>query len=119
MKLTLYHLKTCDTCRKAIKALQAAGHDLTLIDVRADGVSTADLVQIEKAVGWEKLLNTRSTTWRGLEAADKANMNAAKAIALISEHPTLIKRPVIARHNSEGDTLVTVGWTKGVQAELS
>jgi len=114
MKLTVYHLKTCDTCRKAIKTMQAAGHDLTLIDVRADGVPAADLSRIEKAVGWEKCLNTRSTTWRELDDADKANMNAAKAITLMSEHPTLIKRPVIDR-----GALITVGWTKDVQAELS
>jgi len=119
MKLTVYHLKTCDTCRKAIKALQAAGHDLSLIDVRADGVPAAELTRIEKAVGWEKLLNTRSTTWRGLADSDKADMDAAKAIALMGEHPTLIKRPVIDRNNSEGGALISVGWTKDVQAELS
>ena len=114
MTLTVYHLKTCDTCRKAIKAMQAAGHELTLIDVRADGVPAQDLIRIEKAVGWEKLLNTRSTTWRGLGEADKTDMDAEKAIALLSEHPTLIKRPVIER-----GALITVGWTKDVQAELS
>ena len=114
MKLTVYHLKTCDTCRKAIKAMTAAGHELTLIDVRADGVPSADLVRIEKAVGWEKLLNTRSTTWRGLSDEDKADMGSGKAIALMGEHPTLIKRPVIDR-----GALITVGWTKDVQAELS
>jgi len=118
MKLTVYHLKTCDTCRKAIKTLQGAGHELTLIDVRADGVATAELIRIEKSVGWEKLLNTRSTTWRGLDAADKADIDATKAINLMSQHPTLIKRPVIARNNSEGGALITVGWTKEVQAEL-
>jgi len=118
MKLTIYHLKTCDTCRKAIKALQGAGHNLTLIDVRADGVPAAKLARLEKAVGWEKLLNTRSTTWRGLSDADKANMDATKATRLMSKHPTLIKRPVIARNNSEGGALITVGWTKEVQAEL-
>ena len=114
MKLTVYHLKTCDTCRKAIKAMTAAGHDLTLIDVRADGVPSNELSLIEKAVGWEKLLNTRSSTWRGLSDTDKADIDASKAIALMSEHPTLIKRPVIKR-----DALITVGWTKEVQAELS
>lgn len=118
MILTVYHLKTCDTCRKAMKAMQAAGHDLSLIDVRADGVPTAELSRIEKAVGWEKLLNTRSTTWRGLGESDKADMNAAKAIALLTEHPTLIKRPVIIRDAAQGDGLITVGWTKDVQSEL-
>ena len=114
MKLTVYHLKTCDTCRKAIKTLGAAGHELTLIDVRADGVPEAVLTRISGSVGWEKLLNTRSTTWRGLSEDDKTNINEAKAIALMLEHPTLIKRPVIDR-----GALITVGWTKDVQAELS
>lgn len=118
MKLTVYHLKTCDTCRKAIKALGAAGHALTLIDVRADGVALEELSRIEEAVGWKTLLNTRSTTWRGLGEADKADMNAEKAIALMGQHPTLIKRPVIDRHVSQGGALITAGWTKDVQAEL-
>ncbi|WP_026942935.1 Spx/MgsR family RNA polymerase-binding regulatory protein [Hellea balneolensis] len=112
MTLTVYHLKTCDTCRKAIKALQGAEHELSLVDVRADGVQAQDLERFAKAVGWEKLLNTRSTTWRGLDDADKADMNATKAVALMAQHPTLIKRPVIERQ----DALVTVGWTKDVQA---
>ena len=119
MKLTVYHLKTCDTCRKAIKALQGAGHQLALIDVRADGVAADELSRMADAVGWEKLLNTRSTTWRGLSDADKADMSAAKATALMSDHPTLIKRPVIERHDSQGGALITVGWTKDVQADLT
>lgn len=118
MTLTVYHLKNCDTCRKAIKAMTAAGHQLTLIDVRADGVPAAELTHIEKAIGWEKLLNTRSTTWRGLIEGDKADMDASKAVALMTEHPTLIKRPVIIRDDAKGAGQISVGWTKEVQAEL-
>ena len=110
--MKIYHLKTCDTCRKAIKALKAAGHEPALTDVRADGVSAQELVQIEAAVGYEKLLNTRSTTWRGLEGSEKHNIDAAKALDLMAQHPTLIKRPVISN-----DGQITVGWTKEVQAQ--
>ncbi len=110
MMLTVYHLKTCDTCKKAIKALESAGHNLTLIDVRADGIRSQKLAELEKVVGYEKLLNTRSTTWRGLEDADKTDMTSAKALTLMGAHPTLIKRPVI----DDGDA-VTVGWTQEVQ----
>ena len=118
MTLTVYHLKSCDSCRKAIKAMTVAGHELTLIDVRADGVPSEELTRIEKAIGWEKLLNSRSTTWRGLNESDKTDMDASKAIALMREHPTLIKRPVIIRDETQGAGLITVGWTKEVQAEL-
>lgn len=112
MNLTVYHLKTCDTCRKAVKALAAAGHNLTLVDVRADGVPSENLARILTEVGTAKLLNTRSTTWRGLSEAEKANVTDDKALKLLAAHPTLIKRPVI----DNGDR-VTAGWSKAEQAE--
>ena len=107
--LTLYGLKTCDTCKKAIKALEAAGHSVTYIDVRADGVPM-DMLQ-----GWldahgDVLINTRSTTWRGLDDDQRLKAESDPA-ALLSLHPTLIKRPVIVN-----DGVVTVGWSKSVQA---
>ena len=113
MTLTVYHLKTCDTCRKAIKALKATGQTLVLVDVRADGVPKADLARLANAVGWETLLNTRSTTWRGLSDTEKSEMNQDKALKLMGEHPTLIKRPVI-----DTGTNVLVGWKADVQDAL-
>ena len=109
MPLTVYHLKTCDTCRKAIKAL-GEKHALDLIDVRADGVAEVVISGWIDEAGYETVLNTRSTTWRGLEDAEKADMNAAKALALLVEHPTLIKRPVI----TDGDK-ITIGWKADAQ----
>ena len=114
MSLTIYHLKTCDTCRKAIKAIKAAGYELSLVDVRTDGVPVDKLHEIASAVGWEKLLNTRSTTWRGLSEAEKSDMNQAKALTLMGAHPTLIKRPVIDTGRE-----ISVGWTKEAQARFS
>lgn len=111
MPLTVYHLKTCDTCRKAIKALKAVGHELILIDVRADGVSKETLESIVASVGFETLLNTRSTMWRGLDDTDKVDVDASKAISLMVKHPTLIKRPVI----TDGDKM-TVGWKAEAQS---
>ncbi len=111
MDLTVYHLKNCDTCKKAIKALEDAGRNLTLIDVRADGVPAKVLAEIEKSVGYEVLMNTRSTTWRGLDEADRQDMTREKALRLMGVHPTLIKRPVVV-----GGSSTTVGWAKDVQA---
>jgi len=108
--MILFGLKTCDTCRKALKAL---GTRARFHDVRADGVSKAQIRRWAKAVGWENLLNTRSTTWRGLDAADKADLDDAQAIALMAAHPTLIKRPVI-----EANGEVHVGWSKETGAAL-
>lgn len=111
MTLTVYHLKTCDTCRKAIKALKANGHDMTLIDVRADDLSRETISELTRRAGWETLLNTRSTTWRGLSEEQKNDLTEDGAIDLMTDHPTLIKRPVII----SADT-ISVGWRKDVQA---
>ncbi len=111
--ITLYGLKNCDTCRKALKALQAAGLNVILHDVREDGLSQQQLHLWVKTVGYERLLNTRSTTWRSIDAALKENVDASKAMALMMENPTLIKRPVIEQENA-----IHVGWSKETQDEL-
>ncbi len=98
-------LKNCDTCRNAMKWLAAAGKAARLHDVRADGLDGAALDRWIAAVGWEALLNRRGTTWRKLADADKADVDAAKARALMVEHPALIKRPVFER-----DGRVIVGF---------
>ncbi len=92
--ITVYGLKTCDTCRKALSWLSAEKLVHHFVDLRADGVTKVDVKRFAQAVGWEKLLNKASTTWRGLDEAVKNDLNEAKAIALMVAHPTLIKRPV-------------------------
>lgn len=99
-------LKTCDTCRKARKALEAAGHTVAYVDVRTDGVSEADLDAIIAEFP-EKVVNKASATWRGLSDDEKS-----KDIKdLLVAHPTLMKRPVII-----ADTM-TLGWDKATQAK--
>lgn len=92
--LTVWGLKTCDTCKKALKWLADEGIAHAVKDVRADGVPAAELARWVDAVGWETLVNKSSTTWRGLADADKEGLDAARAKALLAAHPTLIKRPV-------------------------
>ncbi|MBE0413271.1 arsenate reductase family protein [Yoonia sp.] len=104
--MRFFGLKSCDTCRKAIKALQAAGHRPKVIDVRADGLSDDDRAQIMTRFG-DAAINRASTTWRGLSDAEKA----ADPATLLGAHPTLLKRPVIV----DGDDW-TIGWKADVQA---
>ena len=110
--MKIYHLKTCDTCRKAIKALRAAGHEPVLHDVRADGLDAATLKTLEAALGYESLVNKKSTTWRGLSDAEKSELSRESALSLLAENPTLMKRPVI-----EHDGRFTLGWSKAVQEQ--
>ncbi len=104
--MRFFGLKSCDTCRKALKSLAAAGHNPQVIDVRADGVRDADRGAIIAAFG-EAAINRASTTWRGLSDDEKA----ADPAALLAAHPTLMKRPVI-----EQDGQWTIGWKPDVQA---
>lgn len=103
--MKLYGLKNCDTCRKAMKGFDASGTSYTFVDVRADGVPDDDLKRWIDVLGAKALLNTRSTTWRGLSDKEKDWSTDADARALLSKHPTLIKRPVIVSEDS-----ITVGW---------
>lgn len=112
--MDIYGLKNCDACRKAKKALDAADIKYAFHDVREDGVTKAQIGRWAKAVGTDKLLNKSSTTWRSLPDSEKENVTEKKAISLMTENPTLIKRPVIER----GPTQVFAGWTKDTQAAV-
>ena len=92
--IAIYGLKNCDTCRKARKWLVEKEIEHRFHDVRSDGLDTATLTVWADALGWEKLLNRRGTTWRGLAASDKEGLDQATATALMAAHPALIKRPV-------------------------
>ena len=102
--MVLYGLKNCDTCRKALKQLPNA----EFRDVREDGVPAGVLKSAYATFGAE-VLNTRSTTWRRLDAVERDR----DPIALLTDHPTLMKRPLIV----DGDTL-HLGWGAQVQARL-
>lgn len=111
--ITVTGIKSCDTCRKALAWLKNQGMDHQYHDLRADGLDQNRLTKWVEALGWEVVLNRRSTTWRGLDDADKADLSDGKAIRLMSEHPTLIKRPVFEVGND-----VHIGFSETVQKAL-
>lgn len=102
--MRLYGLKTCDTCRKALKSLP----DAQFVDVRSDGVPETVLSRAFAEFG-NALLNTRSTTWRGLDEEQRAR----PVLELLADHPTLMKRPLIEK---DGD--LSLGWTAETRAAL-
>ena len=79
--ISIYGLKNCDTCRKALKWLEAEGIAHEFKDIRADGFSDAQLDNWVATAGWETLLNRRGTTWRKLSDAEKDGVDEAKAKA--------------------------------------
>ena len=112
--LKMYGLQTCDTCRKARKALEAAGKEVEFFDLREmDDLSKHIPVWIEK-VGADRLLNKASTTWRNLAEGEKAMAEDRTGYrALLQTNPALIKRPVIV----DGEA-VYAGWKSDVQSAL-
>jgi Spx/MgsR family transcriptional regulator len=92
---TLVGIKTCDSVRKARKWLDANGVQYTYHDLREDGLDKAALEAWVSSLGWEVLLNKRSTTWKQLSDDDRKDLDEAKVIMLLLAHPTLIKRPVL------------------------
>ena len=116
--ITLYGIKNCDTVRKACKWLDANGVEYHFHDVRKDGLTATRIKQWTKSVDWELLLNRRGLTWRQLSDDEKADLNKNKAVRLMSDKPTLIKRPVLEISAESGDA-VLVGFKEEIyKAEL-
>jgi Spx/MgsR family transcriptional regulator len=93
--ITLYGIRSCDTVRKARRWLDQHGIDYHFHDLREDGLEPARVAAWLAALGNEKLLNRRSTTWKALPAADREAVDDRRAEALILDHPTLVKRPLL------------------------
>lgn len=112
MTIKLFGLKNCDTCKKALNELEAAGQSPEFVDIRTEADLPKKLPDWLKAVG-DKLVNRSSTTWRGLSEEDKARASGSSLEGLLLGNPTLIKRPVI---EVDGDVLV--GWTDATRARI-
>ena len=89
--IKVYGIKNCDTVKKAIVYLNDCGIDYEFIDFRQNPISLQVLKKMVESVGWELLINKRSTTYRSLSEEEKSNIN----YDLVLKLPTLIKRPVL------------------------
>ena len=95
MSITIYGIKNCDTMKKARTWLEGQGVAYRFHDYKTDGIDKAHLDAWCQALGWEKVLNRAGTTFRALPDAKKANLDAAKAVALMLQQPSMIKRPIL------------------------
>ena len=95
MTVTLYGVPNCDTVKNARTWLDARGIAYTFHDYKKLGADPAKLGEWVTAAGWEKVLNRTGTTFRKLPEIDRADLDAASAIALMAANPSCIKRPVV------------------------
>ena len=102
--LTVYGIRGCDNCRKALKYLSAKKIEHRFHDIRSDGLDRRMLERWSERVAWETLVNRRSLTWRRMPDADRGGMTQSRAFTAILNRPTLMKRPVF-----EGERFFAVG----------
>jgi Spx/MgsR family transcriptional regulator len=99
-EIILYGLPNCDTTRAAAKWLTIQSIAFQQVDVKTTPLSTAFLKQCCEALGWQVVLNKKSTTWRQLSPGEQSKViDEATAIAIIQQYPTLLKRPVVVTPN--------------------
>jgi arsenate reductase len=97
--VTIYGIKNCDTMKKARDWLDSHGVSYEFHDYKTAGAPKEKLKAWCDELGWETLLNRAGTTFRKLPEADKAGLNERKALALMLEQPSMIKRPVLEAGN--------------------
>lgn len=96
--LRVYGIKNCSTCVKALKWLEAQGQTVTFIDYRANPVAPELLQDWAKQLGeWPKLVNRASMTWRNLDESLKTPESDEQWLAIIAQHPTVVRRPVTVK----------------------
>lgn len=97
METTLYGISNCDTVKRASTWLNTMGIVYQLHDYKKLGCPTDQAKQFLDHFGMEAVLNRRGTTWRKLRDDQKSDLTEEAAILLMSEHPSLIKRPILLR----------------------
>ena len=112
--IVVFGLSNCDSCRKALTWLRNQQIEYHFVDYRKNVLEESTLSNWIKDVGWENILNRRSTTWRDLSNEKKGDLTADSAKTLMLEFPTLIKRPII-----ETDGRILIGFKEDQKAKLA
>lgn len=113
MSARIYGIKNCDTMKKAFDWLKTNDVAYDFHDYRAEGIDAGTVKNWVRKLGWEKVLNKASTTFKELPDADKVDLDADKAIRLMVQNPTMIKRPMLVE-----DDRITAGFKPDIYAAL-
>ena len=93
--ITLYGIPNCDTVKKARAELDKRGIAYHFHDYKKAGIDAATLKRWCKEFGYERVLNQKGTTWRKLDETVREGITEARAIKLMQEQPSVIKRPIV------------------------
>jgi Spx/MgsR family transcriptional regulator len=111
--VTIYGIKNCDTMKKARAWLDRNSVAYSFHDYKTAGIERARLERWARAVGWETLVNRAGTTFRKLPEKDREGLDQGRAIALMLDQPSMIKRPVL-----DVDGEIIVGFKPETYAKL-
>jgi Spx/MgsR family transcriptional regulator len=101
--ITVYGIPNCDSVKKSRVWLTDHGVDYVFHDFKKQGVPPEAVDLWLKYVSWDVLVNRKGTTWRKLDPAVQASVtDSASARALMLEHTSVVKRPVVVK----GQTVV-------------
>lgn len=96
--IKIYGIPNCDSVKKALKWMEANGIECEFHDFKKEGVDQKKIENWCKVLGWETVLNKKSTSWRELSASQQKKItNEDAATRLMLEKFTLIKRPVVEK----------------------
>ena len=116
MTVTIYGIKNCDTMKKARGWLDARGVAYAFHDYAKSGIERTLLARWAGDVGWERLCNRAGTTFKKLPEAETRDLTESRALDLMVEKPSMIKRPVLTI-GSGGRERILVGFTPDAYAE--
>jgi arsenate reductase len=97
MSVKVYEYSACSTCRKALKFLDAKGVAYTPVPIVEIPPSKAELKTMLGFAGeLKRLFNTSGVLYREMHIADKLKtLSEDEALALLSKHGKLVKRPFV------------------------
>ena len=95
MKPKVYGIRNCDTMKKAFAWLEERKVAYDFHDYKKESIGVPKLKEWAARTGWEKLANTRGPTWRKIPDAQKAGLTEARALALLAQNPSAIRRPIV------------------------
>lgn len=103
---TLYGIKNCDTVKKARRWLDENNVQYRFHDFREQDIDRQVVLKWVEQLGWETVVNKRSTSWKQLDESEREGMNSESAIEAILDNPTLVKRPMLDK-----DGVFSVGFS--------
>ncbi|HLO46314.1 MAG TPA: Spx/MgsR family RNA polymerase-binding regulatory protein [Leadbetterella sp.] len=112
--LTVYGIPNCDTVKKSLDFLKAKGETFAFHNYKTEGISKDKLEEWMQQIPLDKLVNKKSTTYKGFDQAQKDALETPlSAIEVIMQNTSVIKRPII-----EDQKVVAVGFDKDLYEKL-